>query len=284
VRAEICAILSDARLFYGHGYQDAEHEADAILAHLGIDVDASALDSNSELSRQAVQFARERAESKKPLPYVLGRAWQDVFEFDVDERVLIPRSYIAEFLLDGTLDSWFGDTPPPTILEIGTGSGALIIIAGHVYPDAALHGSDISAEALSVARNNRAHYGMDDTLHLHLADVFNGVPIALLGKIDLLISNPPYVTLDAMQALPPEYLHEPALALAAGDDGLDIVRRILSAAKNWLSPTGVAIIEVGNNRALVEHAYPQLELFWLTGLAHEDAVFVVSAEALQALT
>ena len=195
----------------------------------------------------------------------------------MDERVIVPRSYFAELLENG-FAPWVDDPYVVTdALDLCTGSGCLAIVMAHTFPNAQVDAVDISADALAVARRNVTDYQLEGVVNPVESDLF----AKLDGRqYDLIISNPPYVTTESMEALPPEYQHEPALALEAGDDGLDIVRRILSVAKNHLKPNGVLAIEVGHNRDLVEAAFPQFEAVWLDAEGGDEKVFLLTREQL----
>jgi ribosomal protein L3 glutamine methyltransferase len=204
-------------------------------------------------------------------------AWLGTFRFYVDERVIVPRSYFAELLEDG-LAPWVDNPEKITsALDLCTGSGCLAILMAHTFPQAQIDAIDLSPEALAVARRNIADYGLPDKVQAIESDLFAAIP----GKrYDFILSNPPYVTAAAMAALPAEYRHEPALALAAGHDGLDVVRRILREAANHLNPDGFIAIEVGHNREQVETAFPDLSAIWLDTASSSEKIFLVSHETL----
>ena len=221
-----------------------------------------------------------RVHMKKPVPYLVREAWLTGESFYVDERVLIPRSYIAE-LLEEQFEPWVEDPEAvESVLDMCTGSGCLAILAGKAFPNATLTGADISADALEVAKINRTRFGLDADLELVQSDLFEN-----LGgrRFDIIISNPPYVTEEAMQALPQEYRHEPALALGAGGDGMDVMRRMMPALREHLTENGIAVIEIGNGREAFEAIWPELPVTWLTTSGGDDQVFVVTARDLQNL-
>ncbi len=294
-------------VYFGHGFVDAEHELRYLFEHAlasGLPQDlhdtishiaeTSFLNSNaaplSAASTQTLSPAQRRAVEqklfarlveRKPLPYVVHEAWQGEYAFYVDERVLIPRSYIAELLFD-ELAPWIPDPDAAlTVLDLCCGSACLGIIASQVFPDVpTLTLSDISTDALDVARINVNRYFIDQiapTVKLVQSDVFDGLRNQ---RFDLIVSNPPYVTTASMRALPAEYRHEPALALAAGNDGLDVVHRILREAKHHLSPEGVLVVEVGNNQDLVMSAYADAPLTWIDTPNSEGAVFIATFDDL----
>jgi ribosomal protein L3 glutamine methyltransferase len=199
--------------------------------------------------------------------------------FYVDERVIVPRSFIGELLEDG-LQPYVADPDEVgAVLELCTGSASLAILAAHAFPNADVDAVDISAPALEVAALNVTEYGLEDRIALFEGDLFAPLPER---RYDVIIANPPYVNSASMAELPAEYRHEPALALAGGDDGMDIVRRIVGQARNWLTEEGVLIVEIGNERAHVEAAFGGLDLVWLPTSAGEDSVFLLSANDLPA--
>ena len=219
-----------------------------------------------------------RVHMKKPVPYLIKEAWLSEHCFYVDERVLIPRSFIAE-LLEESLSPWIEDPESVTsVLDMCTGSGCLAILAAETFPNAKVTGADVSPDALDVAVINRKRFGMEDTLELVETDLFEN----LQGrKYDLIISNPPYVTQAAMDALPKEYQHEPALTLGAGVDGMDIMRRMMPVLADHLTENGIAVIEIGDGREAFEAIWPELPVTWLTTSGGDDMVFMVKAEDLR---
>ncbi len=218
-----------------------------------------------------------RVHLKKPVPYLIKEGWLSNHAFYVDERVLIPRSFIAE-LLEEDLAPWVEDPEEVTsVLDMCTGSGCLAILAAERFLNAEVTAADISPDALDVARINCERFGMSQDIELVQTDLFEN----LAGrKFDLIISNPPYVTEEAMQALPQEYLHEPALALGAGNDGMDIMRRMMPVLKDHLTENGMAVIEIGDGREAFEAVWPQVPVTWLTTSGGDDMVFVVYAKDL----
>lgn len=198
--------------------------------------------------------------------------------FYVDERVIVPRSFIGELLEEG-LEPWIDQEDGPTdVLELCTGSGCLSILAALQWPNATIDAVDLSPDALVVANRNVDEYKLEDRIRLHEGDLY--APLAAGVHYDVILTNPPYVNETSMQALPPEYLAEPRMALAGGNDGMDIVRRILADAPRHLKPHGVLVVEIGNERENVEAAFPDLDLVWLPTSAGEDQVFLVTREAL----
>jgi ribosomal protein L3 glutamine methyltransferase len=237
-----------ARLHYGHGTDNAHDEAAfLVLRGLGLPFDTDL--SGPADPRRLEPLIRKRIRDRVPVAYLLNEAWLDGQRFYVDRRVIVPRSHIA-FMLEEL------DIRPRRILDLCTGSGCLAILAARAFPDAEVEASDVSAAALEVAaRNVRMH---KLRIKLLRSDLF----ARLEGRYDLILSNPPYVATAAMRKLPPEYRHEPGLALGAGRDGLDFVARILEAMPDRLNPGGLLVCEVGDGRKAVERAYPRTGLRW----------------------
>ncbi len=271
-----------AGIFCGHGVHDTYDEAVwLILGTLALPLDRLEpfLDACIPGEERIALFEaiEQRADERLPTAYILGEAWLGDFRFTVDQRVIVPRSFLAELLEDG-FAPWVDDPDSvSSVLDMCTGSGCLAILMAHVFPNAAVTAVDLSDDALDVARINVADYGLEDRIELVCSDVFD----ALAGRrFDLILSNPPYVTAEAMDALPPEYLHEPHMALASGDDGLDVVRRLLSQAAAHLNPGGILAVEVGHNRHIVEAAFPDLPFNWLSTRGGDDMVFLLRREDL----
>lgn len=271
-----------AGIFCGHGVQDSYDEAVwLILGTLALPLNRLEpfLDAciPGEERLELLEAIEQRIEDRLPTAYILGEAWLGDFRFTVDQRVIVPRSFFAELLEDG-LAPWVPDADAVgSVLDMCTGSGCLAILMAHAFPQAEVVGADLSADALEVARINVADYGLEDRIELAQSDVFS----ALQGRrFDLILSNPPYVTAEAMDALPPEYLHEPRMALASGEDGLDVVRRLIAESAAHLNPGGVLVVEVGHNRHIVEDAFPDLPLNWLSTRGGDDMVFLLRREDL----
>lgn len=276
--------FNSAKLFFGHGTDNAWDEAVwLLLATLQLPRDRLEPFLDARLTRAerlaVFNVLEQRIARRLPAAYLLQEAWLGAFRFYVDERVIVPRSYFAELLEEG-FAPWVEEPESVgSVLDLCTGSGCLAILMAHAFPNAQVDAIDISPDALAVARRNIADYGLADSVHAIESDLFAAVP----GKrYDLILSNPPYVTAEAMAALPAEYRHEPALALAAGEDGLDVVRRILREAADHLTPEGFIAIEVGHNRDQVEAAFPHLPVVWLDTASSSDKIFLVSREALHA--
>jgi ribosomal protein L3 glutamine methyltransferase len=274
--------FTEAELSFGHGCTNAYDEAAWLILHT-LHLPLGELDRfiDARITREerlaVLEVLQQRMTRRVPAAYLTHEAWLGDYKFYVDERVIVPRSYFAELLENG-FAPWVEDAYAVTdALDLCTGSGCLAIIMAHTFPNAQVDAVDISPDALAVARRNIGDYGLEEVVTPIASDVF-----AKLGgrQYDVIISNPPYVTTGSMDELPPEYRHEPALALAAGADGLDVVRRILAGAKAHLKPGGVLAIEVGHNRDLVEAAFPNLDAIWLDAEGGDEKVFVLTREQL----
>ncbi|MFA7270745.1 MAG: 50S ribosomal protein L3 N(5)-glutamine methyltransferase [Sterolibacterium sp.] len=274
--------FTEAGLFFGHGCDNAYDEAAWLILHtlhlprhrLEPFLDARLMRSE----RLAVHhMLQQRIAKRIPTAYLTQEAWLGDFRFHVDERVIVPRSYFAELLEDGFAPWLESPEELELALDLCTGSGCLAILMAHAFPAARIDAVDLSPDALAVARRNVADYGLEDRVSLVEADLFGGLD---KRRYDLIVSNPPYVTAAAMATLPQEYRHEPALALAAGEDGLDIVRRILKTAKQHLRPHGLLAVEVGHNRALVETAFPDMPMTWIDCAGGEGKIFLLHREQL----
>jgi ribosomal protein L3 glutamine methyltransferase len=276
--------FTEAGLFFGHGTTDAYDEAAYVILHtlhLPLDRLEPFLDARlTHSEREAVlDIVARRVNERIPAAYLTREAWLGEYRFYVDERVLIPRSYIAELLREG-LTPWIPDPARiQTALDLCTGSGCLAILLAHHFPNADVDAADISSDALAVALRNVADHGLQGRVNLIRSDLLSNLTEK---NYDLIVSNPPYVTEMAMEELPPEYRHEPRLALAGGDDGLDAVRTILARAAEFLTPDGVLLVEVGQNRAAAEAAFPRLPFTWLATESSEDSVFLLKREDLVA--
>jgi ribosomal protein L3 glutamine methyltransferase len=276
--------FNETGLCYGHGTDNAWDEAVwLVLAtlHLPHDRLEPWLDAHLTKSERLMLLSnlQQRVVHRLPTAYLVHEAWLGPFRFYVDQRVIVPRSYFAE-LLESGFAPWIEDAEAvESALDLCTGSGCLAILMAHAFPNASIDAIDISPDALVVACRNIADYQLDGRVKAIESDLF----AAVRGKrYDLILSNPPYVTSAAMDALPPEYHHEPTLALAAGADGLDVVRRILAEAHDYLNPGGVLAIEVGHNQELVTAAFPDLPAVWLDTEHAEGKVFLLTREDLPA--
>ncbi|MCF8178925.1 MAG: 50S ribosomal protein L3 N(5)-glutamine methyltransferase [Sulfuritalea sp.] len=274
--------FNEAKLFYGHGTENALDEAVwLILASLQLPRDTLDPWLDAKLTKSErislLDKLQQRVVHRIPTAYLVQEAWLGSFRFYVDQRVIVPRSYFAELLENG-FAPWIEDTQQVgATLDLCTGSGCLAVVMAHAFPNASVDAIDISPDALVVAQRNIDDYALANRVRAIESDLFSAVS----GKLyDLIICNPPYVTTEAMKALPPEYSHEPILALAAGEDGLDVVRRILAEARDHLNPGGMIAVEVGHNRGLVEAAFPDLQLIWLDTEHAEGKVFLIMRDDL----
>mgnify|MGYP001111164433 FL=1 len=275
--------FNEAGLHFGHGTQDAFDEAVWLILyalHLPHDRLEPFLDARLTTAEKATLAAliARRIDERIPAAYLTRQAWLRDYPFYVDERVIVPRSHIAGLLLEDAFAPWIDAGQVHAALDLCTGSGCLAVLLGLTFPQAHVDAVDLSPEALEVARRNVAEYGLEQRIELIPSDLFAGLDAR---TYDVIISNPPYVTARAMRALPAEYRHEPALALAAGEDGLDIVRRLLAEAGRHLRPGGILVVEVGDGRAAVEEAFPALDPVWLDGHDNGNGVFLLRQEALR---
>ena len=273
--------FNQARLSFGHGSDNAHDEAAYLILHtlhLPLDTLEPYLDAAllPEEIDAVLSLAERRVNERLPMPYLTRQAWQGDFEFYVDERVLIPRSFIYEQLGE-PIAPWTGDSYSiHRVLDLCTGSGCLAIQAACHYPEAQVDAADLSPEALEVAAINVANYGLEERVRLIQSDLFAN----LSGTYDLIISNPPYVNAESVAALPAEYLHEPEMALGSGEDGLDATRQILQHAPRFLNPHGVLLVEIGHNREALEAACPQLPFLWPEQSDGGSSVFLLTREQL----
>lgn len=275
--------FSQAGLVYGHGTATALDEAAYLILHtlqLPIDQLDPWLDARLTLAeRQAVgAIIAKRIATRKPAPYLTNEAWVQGHAFYVDERVIVPRSYIGELLGSGLSAVVADPEAVNRVLDLCTGSGCLAILAALALPNAVIDASDISADALTVAERNIATYELGDRIALVRSDLFAG----LAGRTyDLILSNPPYVSAAAVAAFPPEYAAEPRLAHLGGEHGLDIVLRILAEASAHLTETGVLVVEIGTGREVLEETFPGLPFLWLDSADSAGEVFALTAKDLK---
>ena len=278
------ARLKQAGVSFGHGTTNAfDESAWLVLWALGLPLDALEAKAKNELAPEeqakAEALVTQRIETRKPAAYLTHEAWLQNVSFYVDERCIVPRSFIAELLADGedsgTLDAWLSDQTH-SVLDLCTGNGSLAVIAAMAYPNVVVDAADISEDALAVARINVDKHALGKRITLLQSDLLASVR----GPYDLVLCNPPYVNTHSMKELPAEYQAEPALALAGGEDGMDLIRTILREAPACMSPNGVLVLEIGNERAHFEHAFRKLEVAWLETSAGDDQVLLVSREAL----
>jgi ribosomal protein L3 glutamine methyltransferase len=273
--------LEAAQLAYGHGTGNAQDEAAwLVLWQLGLpldsDLDALARRRITPEEQAAVQaLIQRRIDTREPAAYLTGEAWLQGVPFHVDRRAIVPRSFIAELLAEGSIDPWLDDTSRD-VLDLCTGNGSLAVLAAMAYPDVRVTGADISADALAVARINVDRHGLQDRIELIESDGLAACP----GPWDLILCNPPYVNAQSMASLPAEYRAEPELALAGGEDGMDFVRALLRDAPRCLTPQGVLVLEIGNERGFFEAAFPRLEPVWLSTSAGDDQVLLLTRDAI----
>lgn len=270
------------QLFYGHGTDNPIDEALYLIRYaLKDEFDFFYINPEQVLSveqNMTIQtLLDERITSRKPAAYLVNEAWFAGYAFYVDERVLIPRSPVAE-LIEEQFVPWIDVDKVHTILDIGTGSACIAIACALFMPEARVDAVDLHQEALEVAEINIARYQLASRVHLFLADVYDGLPA---GKYDIIISNPPYVSHGEMRDLPDEYRYEPESGLAAGEDGLDCVRKILYGASDYLNPGGILIVEVGNSQAAVEQTWPDVPFVWLEFEYGGEGVFLLEAQQIE---
>lgn len=276
------SLFNEAELCFGHGTDNALDEAAALVLHtLHLTHDLPPEMAQAKLTKREkntlADILLRRVIERAPTPYLTREAWFGGLSFYVDERVLIPRSPIAE-LIEKHFDPWIVADRIEHILDLCTGSACIAIACAHALPEAYIDAADISSAALDVARINIARHDVGNRVNAIESDLFT----QLSGKkYDVIISNPPYVDHADMMALPEEFRHEPALALAAGESGLDIVARILEEADKHLKPRGIIIIEVGNSQAAMPERFPTLPLLWLEFERGEDGVFLLTCEELR---
>lgn len=275
--------FNESGLFFGHGSDNAFDEAAYLILHtlhLPLDrlepfLDASLTHIEAEQLKTVIE---RRVKERVPAAYLTHEAWLGDFRFYVDERVIVPRSFIAE-LLGEQLAPWVDDPEAiHTAVDICTGSGCLAILMAHAFPHAEIDAVDISRDALAVAKKNVEDYGLQEQVHLIQSDLMK----KLKGrKYDLIVTNPPYVNALSMAELPEEYRREPELALASGKDGLEHIRRILADAPDHLNPGGLLIAEIGHNRDALEETFPQLPFVWLETSGGDEYVFMLRREDLE---
>jgi len=276
--------FNEAGLFFGHGSDNAWDEAAYLLLHsLHLPLERLEPFLDARLTRSELESAlrviERRVIERVPAAYLTREAWLGDHRFYVDERVIVPRSFIAE-LLHEQLAPWIDDPwAVGRALDLCTGSGCLAILAAHAFPEAQVDAVDISPDALAVAARNVADYGLGERVRLIHTDLFAGVAGQ---RYDVIISNPPYVNAESVAALPEEYRKEPAIALGSGHDGLDLTRRILAEAADHLTPGGLLIVEIGHNRDALEAAYPETPFTWLDTAAGDQYVFMLRREELPA--
>ena len=283
--AQAAQRLSSAGLAFGHGTTNAEDEAAwLVLWRLGLPLDSDLSDAPDSTAHRTVTAEEaaavdalidQRIQTRKPAAYLTREAWLQGVPFYVDERAIVPRSFIAELLADGSIDDFLGEHTR-RVLDLCTGNGSLAILAALAYPEVEVTGADISADALAVARINVDKHGLAQRVQLQISDGMESLP----GPWDLILCNPPYVNAQSMSNLPAEYRAEPELALAGGTDGMDFIRKLLRDAPARMSEHAVLVLEIGNEREFFEAAFPTLPVFWIETSAGEDQVLLVTRQAL----
>ena len=278
--------FNTAKLFFGHGSAEALDEAAYLILHtlkLPLDKLDPFLDARllPEEVVQVLAVIERRATDRVPAAYITNEGWLGTYAFYVDERVIVPRSFIAE-LIPNQFSPWVEDADAvENILELCTGSGCLAIMMADAFPNSVVDAVDISPDALDVAARNVRDYQLEGRVNLIESDLYAKVPFK---KYDLIVTNPPYVNSQSMARLPSEYQHEPQIALDGGADGMDLVRQIVGGAAERLTPDGILMVEIGNERDFAEAAFGHLGLTWVTTSAGDDMVFLLTAEQLQAYT
>ncbi|MBN8749175.1 MAG: 50S ribosomal protein L3 N(5)-glutamine methyltransferase [Alphaproteobacteria bacterium] len=278
------ARLDAAGVGYGHGTTNAFDEAAwLVLWRLRLPLDQLDAVADHEVSpgahAQVAALVDERIASRKPAAYLTKEAWLQGVSFYVDERTIVPRSFIAELIADGTIDPWLSERTQ-AVLDLCTGNGSLAVLAAMAWPEVRVDAADISPPALEVAAINVARHGLDARITLRESDGLAALP----GPYDLILCNPPYVNARSMAALPAEYRAEPELALAGGEDGMDFVRRLFVDAPARMGADAVLVLEIGNERLHFEAAFPSLEVVWLDTSAGDEQVLLVTREALAAVS
>ena len=274
------ARLEEAGVCFGHGTTNAFDEAAwLVLWQLGLPLDD--LDGAAERPVEAAAVTKvdallaTRITSRRPAAYLTGEAWLQGVPFHVDERVIVPRSLIAEPLADGTLDAWL-HADARRMLDLCTGNGSLAVLAAMAWPEVMVDATDVSADALAVAAKNVERHQLQTRITLRHGEGLT----AAQGRYDLILCNPPYVNRDSMAALPPEYQAEPALALDGGLDGMDFIRGLLANAARHMTEIAVLVLEIGNERAHFEAAFPQLPVVWLNTSAGKDQLLIIERQSI----
>ena len=281
---QIATRLEAVDLHYGHGAIDARSEALWITSKQ-LDLSPSqALDYldqtiSSEKVSQAIAIADTRIQTRKPLAYILGEAWLMGVPFFSSEQSIVPRSWIAELIVDGSLESWL--PADGKALDLCTGNGSLAILLAKACPDIHVSACDISLPALAVAARNLDRHGLTSQIELFEGDLWHALPEPYDDNLfDLIICNPPYVNANSMNALPTEYHAEPTIALAGGEDGMDLIRKIIAGAPDYLSERGAILIEIGNEYENFKKAFPQIPAIWMEVSAGDQQVLLIQAEDL----
>jgi ribosomal protein L3 glutamine methyltransferase len=294
IATELCTIrdylrwavscMTRANVFFGHGTDNAWDEAVALVWHVaGLPFSAGETLYDARLApherRQILTLLRRRTEERMPLPYLTGEAWFAGLPFNVDERVIVPRSPVAELIEKG-FEPWYtpAEDDAVTILDLCAGSGCIGIACAQYFPDALVDLVELSDDAIDIARSNIARHGVGERVRIVRSDLFSALQPQ--HQYSLIVSNPPYVDAPDMAQLPPEFHHEPRMSLASGEDGLDHARRILREAADYLAPGGLLVLEVGNSALALEQQYPQVPFTWVEFARGGDGVLVMTAEEL----
>ncbi len=282
---QIAQKLEAAKLHYGHGAIDANSEALWIVSK---QLDLSPTEALDHLDREltadqyekSIAVAEQRISTRKPLAYILGEAWLMGVPFFCSEQSIVPRSWIAELIVDGSLEPWL--PADGNVLDLCTGNGSLAILLALSCPDIHVSACDISLPALSVAARNVDRHGLSSQIDLLEGDLWEALHEPNEDNLfDLIICNPPYVNTSSMNALPAEYQAEPSLALAGGEDGMDLIRRIIAHAPDYLSERGALLLEIGNEYENFKKAFPQIPVIWMEVSAGDEQVLLIQAEDLR---
>jgi ribosomal protein L3 glutamine methyltransferase len=277
--------LNQAKLSYGHGAIDAQSEALLIISKQLQISPSDALDQlqaplDHDLYDAALAIANERIRTRKPLAYILEEAWLMGVPFYCNEQSIVPRSWIAELITEGALEPWL--PADGRALDLCTGNGSLAVLLALSCPDIHVSACDISAPALAVAARNLDRHGLSNQIELFHGDLWSPLPDPIdENRFDLIICNPPYVNAASMRALPAEYHAEPALALAGGEDGMDLIRKIIANAPDYLSERGALVLEIGNEVEHFHKAFPQIPVIWMDVSAGNEQVLLIQAEDLR---
>ncbi|QWD87545.1 50S ribosomal protein L3 N(5)-glutamine methyltransferase [Polynucleobacter paludilacus] len=283
---QVAQLLEKAKLHYGHGASDAQSEALWIVSK---QLDLSPTDALDQLAQvitpeshsKALELAQLRIDSQKPLAYLLGEAWLMGIPFYSNEQSIVPRSWIAELIVSGDLEPWL--PADGRALDLCTGNGSLAILLALACPDIQVSACDISLPALALASRNLDRHGLSEQIDLLNGDLWEALPEPNEeDRFDLIICNPPYVNAESMSKLPAEYLAEPALALAGGEDGMDLIRKIIAGAPDYLSDRGALLLEIGNEYENFKNAFPQIPVIWMEVSAGDQQVLLIQAEDLLA--
>ena len=283
---QVAQLLEKAKLHYGHGASDAQSEALWIVSK---QLDLSPTDALDQLEQvitaeshaKALELAQRRIDSQKPLAYLLGEAWLMGVPFYSNEQSIVPRSWIAELIVNGDLEPWL--PADGRALDLCTGNGSLAILLALACPDIQVSACDISLPALALASRNLDRHGLSEQIDLLNGDLWEALPEPNEeDRFDLIICNPPYVNADSMSKLPAEYLAEPALALAGGEDGMDLIRKIIAGAPDYLTDRGALLLEIGNEYERFKNAFPQIPVIWMEVSAGDQQVLLIQAEGLLA--